>query len=86
MVGALRATLRPVRKTSVYLSEPEAIWLAELARQEGISQADVIRRAIRQYIPPQRGARRFALSNSAAGPGGSVADVPDDELLDGFGS
>jgi hypothetical protein len=48
-----------VRKTSVYLSEPEAIRLAELARQEGISQADVIRRAIRQCIPQQRGARHF---------------------------
>jgi hypothetical protein len=75
-----------VRKTSIYLSEPEAIRLAELARQEGISQADVVRRAIRQYIPQQRGARHFALSNSADGPGGSITDIPDDKLLDGFGS
>jgi Ribbon-helix-helix protein, copG family len=84
--GALRDTLRHVRKTSVYLSESEAARLAALARQEGISQADVIRRAIRQYLPEQRGTRRFALSNSADGPGGSIADIPDDELLDGFGS
>lgn len=75
-----------MRKTSVYLSEPEATRLAALARQEGVSQADVIRRAIRQYVPEQRGMRHFALSNSADGPGGSIADIPDDELFDGFGS
>jgi predicted DNA-binding protein len=74
-----------VRKTSVYLSDAEAARLAALAQQEGISQADVIRRAIRQYIPEQRGTRRFALANSADGPGGSIADVPSGELLDGFG-
>lgn len=75
-----------MRKTSVYLSEAEASRLAALAHQEGVSQADVIRRAIRQYVPEQRGVRRFALSNSADGPGGSIADVPEDELFDGFGT
>jgi hypothetical protein len=35
---------------------------------------------------PASGTRQFALSSTADGPGGSIADVPDDELLDGFGS
>lgn len=75
-----------MRKTSVYLPDEDAARLADLARQEGISQADVIRRAIRTYVPSQRGNRDFALSRVGEGPGGSIADVPDDELLDGFGA
>jgi hypothetical protein len=74
-----------VHKTSVYLTEDEVARLALLAEREGVSQADVIRRAIRQYVPAQRGNRDFALSRAGSGPGGSIADIPDDELLDGFG-
>jgi predicted DNA-binding protein len=74
-----------MRKTSVYLSDEEVARLADLADREGISQADVIRRAIRTYVPEQRGNRNFALSRVGEGPGGSIADVPDDELLAGFG-
>jgi predicted transcriptional regulator len=75
-----------VRKTSVYLTEAEAARLAALARIEGTSQAGVIRRAIEQYVPAPRASRDFALSGCASGPGGSVADVDEAELLDGFGS
>jgi metal-responsive CopG/Arc/MetJ family transcriptional regulator len=74
-----------VRKTSVYLTDDEVVRLALLAEREGVSQADVIRRAIRQYIPEQRGSREFSLSRSGSGPGGSIADIPEDELLEGFG-
>jgi hypothetical protein len=74
-----------VRKTSVYLTDGEVSRLAELAEREGISQADVIRRAIRTYVPEQRGNRDFALSRIGEGAGGSIADVPDEELLEGFG-
>jgi predicted DNA-binding protein len=75
-----------MHKTSVYLSEAEVARLAALAEREGVSQADVIRRAIRQYVPEQRGNRDFALSRSGSGPGGSIADIPEDELLEGFGA
>lgn len=75
-----------MHKTSVYLSDEEVARLAALARSEGTSQADVIRRAITQYVPAQQGNRNFALSRSASGPGGSIADISEDELLDGFGS
>ena len=74
-----------MRKTSVYLSDEDVARLAALAEREGVSHADVIRRAIRQYVPEQRGSRDFALSRSGSGPGGSIADIPDDELLEGFG-
>lgn len=75
-----------MHKTSVYLSEAEVARLAALAEREGVSQADVIRRAIRQYVPERRGSRDFALSRSGSGPGGSIADIPEDELLEGFGA
>lgn len=70
----------------MYLSEAEASYVATLASREGISQADVIRNAIRQYVPTPRAGRDFALSGCAEGPGGSVADIDEDKLLEGFGS
>jgi len=75
-----------MHKTSVYLSEEEISQLAKLAKREGTSQAEVIRRAIRLYRPEQRGDRDFALAGVADGPGGSIADLSDEELLDGFGT
>lgn len=75
-----------MHKTSVYLTPQELVRLSTLAAQEGTSQSEVIRRAIRCYEPAGRGNRDFALARIADGPGGSVADVAEDELLEGFGS
>ena len=78
-----------MRKTSVYLTERESRRLAELTRSEGRSQAQIIREAIAAYVPPGGGDGEFAL---AAGfmridddlrP---ISEIPEDELLDGFGS
>ena len=46
----------------------------------------MIRRALRTYEPERRGDRNFMLVGCADGPGGSVADIPEEELLEGFGS
>jgi len=75
-----------MNKTSVYLSGEEVARLAALAVREGTSQAEVIRRAIRTYEPERRGDREFALASVASGPGTSVADLSDAELLEGFGA
>lgn len=75
-----------MQKTSVYLSAEEAARLATLAERERTSRAEVIRRAIRSYEPSVRGDRNFAVVGSGEGPGDSVADHTDDELLDGFGA
>ena len=75
-----------MQKTSVYLTEEEISRLSRLAKREGTSQAEVIRRAIRVYQPERRGDRDFALVGLAEGPGGSVADLSEAELLDGFGA
>jgi hypothetical protein len=75
-----------MHKTSVYLTSEETALLATLAKREGTSQAEVIRRAIHRYQTTATGDRRFALAGSASGPGGSVADLSDDELFADFGA
>jgi Ribbon-helix-helix protein, copG family len=75
-----------MNKTSVYLNAEEIARLASLAQREGTSQAEVIRRAIRAYEPERRGDRNFSLVGSVEGPGGSVADLAEEELLEGFGA
>ena len=78
-----------VRKTSVYLSERESRRLAELARSEGRSQAEIIREAITAFVPAGRSEGELAL---AAGfprvdeDPRPISEIPEDELLDGFGS
>lgn len=84
-MGALRGTLHDVKKTSVYLGDDEIDRLERLARQEGTSQAEVIRRAISVYAPRRTRDRDFSLARVARGPGTSVADIPERELLEQFG-
>lgn len=75
-----------MRKTSVYLTDDEVARLARLSDREGMWQAEIIRRAIRQYAPERRRTRHFALIGAADGPGGSITDVADADLLERFGS
>jgi predicted transcriptional regulator len=75
-----------MRKTSVYLSDELADRLARLAREEGRSQAEVLRAAVAAYRPRLASDRTFMLDGCVAGPGDSVADIGEDELLRGFGS
>lgn len=74
-----------VRKTSVYLDDDQAQRLARLAREEGRSQAEVLREAVATYQPKPSQDRNFALAGSGRGDGSSIADIPEEELLKGFG-
>ncbi len=74
-----------MRKTSVYLDEHQAERLARLARQEGRPQAEILREAVATYQPKPSEDRNFALAGSGQGDGTSIADVPEEELLEGFG-
>lgn len=78
-------TVRTVKKTSIYLTDREIERLAWLAKREGIPQAEVIRKAIGAYSPTRPIDRDFRLARSGTGPGDSVADIPEEELLAGFG-
>jgi len=68
-----------MKKTSVYLTEREAEILGRIAEDEGKSQATVLREALAQ----ERDFSGFFDCNE--GDGTSVADVPEEELLRGFG-
>lgn len=75
-----------VRKTSVYLDDSDAERLRRLAAEEGRSQAEIIRAALSAYEQARTAPRDFALDGAWAGDGSSVADVPEEELLAGFGA
>jgi predicted DNA-binding protein len=78
-----------VRKTSVYLEDEQARRLARLAREEGRSQAEILREAIAAYRPRSSPDRGFAL---AAGfrrideDSRPISEIPEGELLEGFGA
>jgi predicted transcriptional regulator len=74
-----------MRKTSVYLDDEQTKRLARLAREEGRSQAEILREAVATYQPRPSQDRNFVLAGSGRGDGTSIADVPDEELLEGFG-
>lgn len=78
-----------MRKTSVYLDENQARRLARLARQEGRSQAEVLREAVASYEPKPSVDRNFALAAGSFrridGDPRPIADIPERELLEGFG-
>lgn len=74
-----------MKKTSIYLDEGDVQRLRRLSEMEGRSQALIIREAIATYEAIRKPDRRFELAGSWEGDGTSVADVPEDELLRGFG-
>jgi predicted transcriptional regulator len=81
--------LLDVRKTSVYLNDEQAERLSRLARQEGRPQAEILRAAIAAYQSPPSRDREFALAagfpriDADARP---ISQIPEHELLDGFGA
>ena len=81
-------TALAMRKTSVYLDDRQAERLAHLARQEGRSQAEILREAIAAYEPPSARDRGFAVAIGFPridGDSRPISQIPDEELLEGFG-
>jgi predicted transcriptional regulator len=78
-----------VRKTSVYLDDELAGRLARLARELGRSQAEVLRDAIATYEPRSSVDRTFALASGFEridDDQRAISEIPEPELLDGFGA
>ena len=74
-----------MKKTSIYLDDEDAARLKRLACREQRSQAEIVREALRAYESFIRPDRNFALAASGSGDGRSVADIPEEELFEGFG-
>jgi hypothetical protein len=73
-----------MKKTSLYLSEDDEALLERLAARKGMSRARVLREALAAY-DAQEPDRDFAMFGTFDGDGTSVADIPEEELLRGFG-
>lgn len=77
-----------VRKTSVYLNDEQARRLARLAREEGRSQAEVLREAVATYRPKPSSDRNFALAAGFSRIDNDprpISQIPEEDLLEGFG-
>jgi predicted DNA-binding protein len=77
-----------MRKTSVYLDDELAERLSLLAREEGRSQATILREALATYRPKPSQDRNFALASGFEridGDPRSISEIPEAELLEGFG-
>jgi len=74
-----------MKKSSIYLTDEERDRLKKLAKKEGRSQSEVIRSAIGSYADSRPSDRNFSMAGAWEGNGSSVADIPEDELLKGFG-
>ncbi len=77
-----------MRKTSLYLSDTDAARLRRLSERLELSQAEVMRRALTQFDAagtPDREFALFAVTGLSNLDGRSIADIPDEELLAGFG-
>lgn len=72
-----------MRKTSLYLTDREDRRLDDLARRTGRSKAQLVREAITSYDPTPPG--DFSFIGSGEGPGDSVGDHAERDLLEGFG-
>jgi predicted DNA-binding protein len=76
------------RKTSIYLENAQREHLRTLAKRTGRPQAQLIREAIETYEPSPSANRNFALAvgferiDSDPRP---TSEIPDDDLLAGFG-
>jgi len=73
-----------MRKTSVYLSEEDRARLARLAKARGKSNAEIVREGL-QALERETPDRNFAMAGIVSVPGVSARDIPEEELLKGFG-
>lgn len=90
LAGTLRHALHwlMVRKTSVYLDDAQSERLVRLAHEEGRSQADIVRDAIASYEPAPARDREFELADGFPRIDRDprpISEIPERELLEGFG-
>ena len=74
-----------MRKTSVYLDDEDRARLARLAKVRGKTQAEIFREGLQALEREGRPDRDFAMAGAVSVPGISAREMPDEELLKGFG-
>ncbi len=76
-------------KTSIYLEASQRKHLKALAKRTGRAQSELIREAIEVYEPALDTDRNFALAAGFARIDSDrrpISEIPDKDLLDGFGA
>jgi predicted transcriptional regulator len=74
-----------MKRYTISLDDEQAERLQRMAQTEMKTEDQVINDLIRRYAVESGHERTFAMEAAGRGPGGSVADIPDDELMRGFG-
>lgn len=77
-----------MRKTSIYLDDEQAERLARLSLAEGRPQAEIVREAISCYRPAPKRDRDFAVAGNFKRIDSDhrpISEIPEDELMRGFG-
>jgi hypothetical protein len=74
-----------VRKTSARLDKDQPERVARSTREEGCSQAEIVRETAASYRSRSFQDRNFALAGSGQGDGSLITEVPEEDLLEGFG-
>lgn len=70
-----------MKKTTVYLPDDVKAALTAAAARRGVSEADVIRQAVRKEVAPERRRPRAALYSGTE----PIAERVDEILRDGYG-
>lgn len=74
-----------MKQITIMLDDEQIERLRRMARAEMRSEDELIRDFINRYAVESGHERVFAMEGIVEGPGGSVADIPEEELLKGFG-
>jgi hypothetical protein len=70
---------------SVSIDDETKERLQRMAETEMKSEEQLLHDVLKRYAVDSGHERVFAMDGAGRGPGGSVADIPDDELMEGFG-
>jgi hypothetical protein len=74
-----------MKKYTIVLDDEQVERIRRMAEAEMKTEEQLLRDLIGRYAVERGHERVFAMEGVVEGPGGSVADVPEEELLEGFG-
>jgi hypothetical protein len=74
-----------MKQLTITLDDEQAERLERIAKTEMKSEEQLLLDILRRYAVDSGHERVFAMDGIVHGPGGSVADIPDEELMKGFG-
>ncbi|MGE3269754.1 MAG: hypothetical protein AB7P40_13465 [Chloroflexota bacterium] len=74
-----------MKQYTIMLDDEQVERLKRMAETEMKTEDQLIADLIRRYAVESGHERVFAMEGAGRGPGGSVADIPDEDLMQGFG-